>query len=152
MSGFSTATIYRKGKKMRKFILMAVLGLAVVVTGWASASHTANAASVEVSFSLKEKRVIANFFAGSGGDGGGHAGKGKKNKNKRVGNQGLPPGLAKKGGALPPGIAKRQLPRNLLAQLPPPPSGYERVIVDKDVLLVNVATRVVHDVLSHVLN
>ena len=137
---------------MRRLILMLVLGLAVVVAGWTGASHTADAASVEVSFSLKEKRVIANFFASNGGDVGGQSGKGKKKKNKGVGNRGLPPGLAKKGGALPPGIAKRRLPNNLLAQLPPPPRGYERVIVDKDILLVNVATQVVHDVLTHVLN
>jgi len=44
------------------------------------------------------------------------------------------------------------LPNNLLSQLPPPPSGYERVIVDKDILLVHVATQVVHDVLQHVLD
>ena len=133
---------------MRKFILMAVIGLAVAAGSWTVASRTA---SIEVSFSLKEKQVIANFFAG-GGDGGGQAGKGKKKKKKGAGNQGIPPGLAKKGGALPPGIAKRQLPSTLVSQLPPPPQGYERVIVDKDVLLVHVATQVVHDVLTHVLN
>ena len=138
---------------MRRFTLMAVMALAIGVAGWSVASRPADAASVEVSFSLKERQVITNFFAGSGGGGGGdQAGKGKKNKNKGVGNQGIPPGLAKKGGALPPGIAKRQLPNNLLAQLPPAPAGYERVIVDKDVLLVHVATQVVHDVLQHVLD
>jgi hypothetical protein len=143
---------------MRKFTLMAVMALAIGVAGWSLASRPADAAGVEVSFSLKEKQVITSFFAGSGGGGGGNTqggqgkGKGKKNKNKGVGNQGIPPGLAKKGGALPPGIAKRQLPNNLLAQLPPPPTGYERVIVDKDVLLVHIATQVVHDVLQHVLD
>ena len=138
---------------MRKVTLMMVLALAVGIAGWTAASSTADAQSVQVSFSLKEKQVITNFFAGSsGGSSGGQEGKGKKNKNKGVGNQGIPPGLAKKGGALPPGIAKRQLPNNLLAQLPPPPAGYERVIVDKDVLLVHIATQVVHDVLEHVLD
>lgn len=138
---------------MRKFTLMAVMALAIGVAGWTAASRTADAASVEVSFSLKEKQVIANFFTGSGGGGGNQAGKGKGKKNKGAGgNQGIPPGLAKKGGALPPGIAKRQLPSNLVAQLPPPPAGYERVIVDKDVLLVHIATQVVHDVLEHVLD
>lgn len=138
---------------MRKFSLVAVMALAIGIAGWTVASHTAGAGSIEVSFSLKEKQIITSFFAGSGG-GGDHAGKGKgKNKkNKGVGNQGIPPGLARKGGALPPGIAKRQLPNNLLAQLPPPPAGYERVIVDKDVLLVEIATQVVHDVLQHVLD
>jgi len=139
---------------MRKFMLIAVMAMAVGGAGWAAASRTADAASVEVSFSLKERQVITNFFAGSGGGGGSEqGGKDKKNKkNKGVGNQGIPPGLAKKGGALPPGIAKRQLPNNLLAQLPPAPRGYERVIVDKDVLLVHIATQVVHDVLQHVLD
>lgn len=140
---------------MRRFTLMAVMALAIGIAGWTVASRPADAGSVEVSFSLKEKQVITSFFAGSGGGGGGDQdgkGKGKKNKNKGVGNQGIPPGLARKGGALPPGIAKRQLPNNLIAQLPPPPAGYERVIVDKDVLLVNIATQVVHDVLQHVLD
>ncbi len=140
---------------MRKFTLMAVMALAIGVAGWSVASRPADAAGVEVSFSLKERQVITSFFAGSGGGGGGDQagkGKGKKNKNKGGGNQGIPPGLAKKGGALPPGIAKRQLPNNLLAQLPPPPKGYERVIVDKDILLVHVATQVVHDVLEHMLD
>ena len=140
---------------MRKVTLMMVLALAVGIAGWTVASSTADAQSVQVSFSLKEKQVIANFFAGSGGgdSSGGQEGKGKKNKNKGAGgNQGIPPGLARKGGALPPGIAKKQLPNNLLAQLPPPPAGYERVIVDKDVLLVHIATQVVHDVLEHVLD
>ena len=139
---------------MRKFTLMAAMALAIGIAGWTAASRTADAGSLEVSFSLKEKQVISSFYGGGGGGGDqGGQGKGKgKKKNKGVGNQGMPPGLAKKGGALPPGIAKRQLPNNLLSQLPPPPQGYERVIVDKDVLLVNIATQVVHDVLTHVLD
>lgn len=138
---------------MRKFTLMAVMTMAIGTAGWAIANSAASAQSIEVSFSLKDRQVITNFFASSSGGGEqGGKGKGKKKKKKGVGNQGIPPGLAKKGGALPPGIAKRQLPNNLLSQLPPPPQGYERVIVDKDILLVHIATQVVHDVLEHVLN
>jgi len=138
---------------MRKFTLMAAMALAIGIAGWTAASRTADAGSLEVSFSLKEKQVISSFYGGGGGgdQGGQGKGKGKKKKKGAGGNQGIPPGLARKGGALPPGIAKRQLPNNLLSQLPPPPRGYERVIVDKDVLLVNIATQVVHDVLTHVL-
>jgi Ni/Co efflux regulator RcnB len=138
---------------MRKFTLTAIMALAVGIAGWTVTAHTAGAAGIEVNFSLKEKQIISEFFADSVGDTeqqGKGKGKGKK-KNKGVGNQGIPPGLAKKGGALPPGIAKRQLPTTLLSQLPPPPQGFERVIVDKDVVLVNIATQVVHDVLEHVL-
>lgn len=134
---------------MRKIILAAAAAVIIGITGLSAGVRKAEAGSLEISFSLNEKQIIADFFGASAG---GQQGQGKKNKNKGVGNQGMPPGLARKGGALPPGIAKRQLPNALLAQLPPPPKGYERVIVDKDVLLVNIATQVVHDVLEHVLD
>jgi Ni/Co efflux regulator RcnB len=134
---------------MRKLVMIFTLATVIALTGWTFASRTADAASVEVSFSLKEKQLITSFFAGSGG--GEQGGKGKGKKNKGVGSKGLPPGIAKKGGALPPGIAKRQLPQALAAQLPPPPKGYERVIVDNDVLLVDIATHVIRDVLTDVL-
>ena len=132
---------------MRRFSMIAVMAIAIGAGGWAIASRTADAASVEVSFSLTEKQIITGFFA----DRGGGTGQGNGKKNKGVGNQGVPPGLAMKGGLLPPGIAKRQLPSNLVAQLPHPPQGYERVIVDNDVLLVNIATQVIHDVLTEIL-
>ena len=136
---------------MRRVSLMAVMALATGVAGSAMSNRAVEAAEVEVSFSLNEKQIISGFFAGSG-DGGNQGGKGKsKSKNKGVSSQGMPPGLAKKGGALPPGIAKRQLPGNLITQLPPAPQGYQRVIVDNDVLLVNMATQVIHDVLTDVL-
>ncbi|NJD30600.1 MAG: hypothetical protein FIB04_01775 [Gammaproteobacteria bacterium] len=70
---------------------------------------------------------------------------GKKPKGKP-----LPPGIAKnlaRGKPLPPGIARQQLPPDLVRQLPPVPSGYERVVVDGRVLLVDIATQIIHDVL-----
>lgn len=136
---------------MRTVISSVAIVLAIGIAGLTVGERTGIAAGVEVSFSLKEKQVIASFYGGSGGGGGNQAGKGKGKKNRGGGSQGLPPGLAKRGGALPPGIAKKQLPSNLASQLPPPPTGYERVIVDNDVLLVEVATQVVHDVLTDVL-
>jgi Ni/Co efflux regulator RcnB len=63
----------------------------------------------------------------------------------------LPPGIAKnlaRGKALPPGIAKQYLPGDLAAELPRPPVGYERIIVDGKILLVEIATRVIHDILT----
>jgi hypothetical protein len=106
--------------------------------------------AVEVTFSAKEKSIIASFY---GGDAAGNQGKGKskKKENKGVGSKGMPPGLAKKG-KLPPGIAKRQLPTGLVVQLPPPPKGYERLIVDNDIILVNIATQIVHDILTDALH
>jgi hypothetical protein len=64
--------------------------------------------------------------------------------------KGLPPGIAKnlaRGKPLPPGIAKQQLPHELVVALPPVHAGYERVYVDGRVLLVELATQVIHDVL-----
>ena len=57
--------------------------------------------------------------------------------------KGLPPGIAKnlaRGKPLPPGIAKQVFPAGLIALLPQPPSGYERIVVDGKVLLVHIAT------------
>jgi hypothetical protein len=82
-------------------------------------------------------------------------GKGKgKNKHGK-----LPPGLAKKGtlppglakqlarnGTLPPGLAKRALPHELLVQLPPRPTGYQLVLVDDRVMLIQAATNLIMDV------
>lgn len=70
------------------------------------------------------------------------------------GAKSLPPGIAKnlrRGKPLPPGIARQALPDGLVAVLPDPPRGYERVVVDGKVLLVEVTTRVIHDVLEDVI-
>ena len=98
--------------------------------------------AVGISFSKGEISVIAQWYDE-------HRapvsnGKGRKKP------KGLPPGIAKnlaRGKALPPGIAKRVLPSGLIALLPQPPNGYERIIVDVKVFVVNIATRVIHDIL-----
>ena len=100
---------------------------------------------VSVEFSDEEIRIIGAWYEehdSNAGRGGG------KNKHK-----GLPPGIAKnlsRGKPLPPGIAKQHLPDGLVHALPAPPRGYERIIVDGKVLLVEAATRVIHDVLMDV--
>lgn len=69
----------------------------------------------------------------------------------RNGSKDLPPGIEKnlqRGKPLPPGIAKQVLPSGLVAQLPPPPKGFERIEVAGKVLLVEIATQVIHDVLE----
>ena len=69
-----------------------------------------------------------------------------------VGAQALPPGIRKRlarGKPLPPGIAKRFLPGDLRSRIAIP-RGYEIIEVGLDVLLVEVATNVVHDVLMDV--
>jgi Ni/Co efflux regulator RcnB len=51
---------------------------------------------------------------------------------------------------LPPGIAKQTLPYDLQRQLPAPPNGYERIIVGGKLLLVELGTLIVHDILMDI--
>jgi hypothetical protein len=111
-----------------------------------SASSVAAGLSVEVVFSHDESTTIRAYFQS-------HDYQSAQGKKKNKGSKALPPGIAKnlaRGKPLPPGIAKRSLPADLLAGLPHAPHGYERLIVDGKVLLVEVATQIVHDVLTDV--
>ncbi len=105
----------------------------------------ANAATlgVEVIFSSSEATTIRAYFSDQRMQGS------KKDK----GLKSLPPGIEKnlaRGKSLPPGIAKQVLPAGLLKLLPPAPQGYERILVSGKVLLVEIATQVIHDVLEDV--
>lgn len=105
----------------------------------------ADEVGVGVVFSDGEIEAISAYY--QRGDALSHYGKGKKHK------KGLPPGIAKnlrRGKALPPGIAKQQLPPDLVASLPPVPRGHERVIIDGRVVLVEIATQVIRDVLTDI--
>lgn len=90
---------------------------------------------LSVVFSTQERDTIHQYF-----------------ERNAYGAQTLPPGIAKnlaRGKPLPPGIAKKQLPGNLLTSLPRRP-GYDYVMAGSDVLLVEVATHVVTDILRDV--
>lgn len=68
--------------------------------------------------------------------------------------EGLPPGIARnleRGKPLPPGIARRALPAGLEGRLPPRDGRYARVVVGRDVLLIEVGTGLVLDILRGVL-
>ena len=96
---------------------------------------------VDIVFSKGEISIIEAWYREQGSTK--QHGGGKKHK-------GLPPGIAKnldRGKPLPPGIAKQQLPSGLQNALPTPPHGYERIIVDGKILLVEIATQVIHDIL-----
>ena len=102
---------------------------------------------IGVVFSDNEARIIRAWYRDHGGDHAGYHSPGAKGKKS------LPPGIAKnlrRGKPLPPGIAKQALPSGLDRLLGPPPRGYERIIVDGRVLLVDVATQVIHDILTDI--
>ena len=74
------------------------------------------------------------------------AGQGKSRGRKG----GLPPGIAKnlqRGKPLPPGIAKQHLPHDLILRLPRAADGLEYLVVAGKMLLVEVATQIVREVL-----
>ena len=101
---------------------------------------------VEIVFSKDEIKIIDVWYRDHGSVDSQHGGQ-KGNK----GNKGLPPGIAKnleRGKPLPPGIAKQYLPDELRHTLPAPHAGYERLIIDGKVLLVEIATGIIHDILT----
>jgi hypothetical protein len=113
-----------------------------------SAPTTAAEIGVQVVFSNGEASVIRAYYRD-------HAAP-QNGKGKGMGKAGksLPPGIAKnlqRGKPLPPGIAKQILPSGLIHLLPPPPHGFERVALAGKILLVEIATQVIHDVLEDVI-
>ena len=69
------------------------------------------------------------------------------------GAEALPPGIRRRleqGKPLPPGIAKKVAPAELRSRVRLP-DGYQLVEVGLDVLLVEVATDIVHDILHDVI-
>ena len=76
-----------------------------------------------------------------------------RNRAAFAGAQPLPPRIARKvarGGTVPPGLAKKTFPTGLLAQLPARP-GQEWRVVGTDLLIVEIATNVIVDVLKEAL-
>jgi len=103
-------------------------------------------ATVGVVFSKDDIAIIAEWYQNH--DSGPAHGDGRKKP------KGLPPGIEKnleRGKPLPPGIAKQVLPQGLIAKLPPVPRGYERIVVDGKILLVELATNVIHDILVDII-
>ncbi|MGD9786605.1 MAG: hypothetical protein AB7U30_01490 [Sulfuricellaceae bacterium] len=82
-------------------------------------------------FSDRDRQLIGDYYAGRQSD--------------------LPPGLAKKK-HLPPGLEKRSLPSDLDRRLSRLPGGYGRVIVGRDVLIINTSTDEILDILRDIVN
>lgn len=115
-------------------------------------------AGVKASFEELERQMIYKYFGEHKEyvqvheheyEDEGRSGKGTKHKKK-----GLPPGIAMKlerGGTMPPGIAKKYLPDDLEKRLPPVPQGYERRMVDNDIVLVEINTGRIADIITDAL-
>ena len=121
--------------------LLVVVFIGVVAAFGVQAAEAADA-GVSVTFSDAEVRIITAWYDDH-----------ELQKPDKAKRGGLPPGIAKnlaRGKSLPPGIAKQRLPQELQRALPSAPAGYDRIIVDGKILLVEVATQVIHDVLMDV--
>jgi Ni/Co efflux regulator RcnB len=125
---------------MNRTICIALISL-IATFGFHSTAVAEVRAGIE--FSKDEVNIIATWYREHG------SATQPKKRGKKPGS--LPPGIAKnlaRGKPLPPGIAKQYLPDSLVHALPAPPRGFERVVVDGKILLVEVATRVIHDILT----
>lgn len=123
---------------------IAVITLTLLLTMSVTDGAYADGVAATVRFGNAEVSIILGYYRDHSPS---------KNKNAKS-KKDLPPGIAKnlaRGKPLPPGIAKQALPSALLKQLPPAPHGYERIAVTGKVLLVEIATQVVHDILEDVL-
>ena len=123
---------------------MGFLSKALALVAASLAMTVPAAADLAVVFSKDEIAIIHDYYAQHHDD----AGKGQQKRQK---SKPLPRGIAKnlaRGKPLPPGIAKQQLPNDLIQRLPPVRAGYERVIVDGQLVLVAIATQVIADVLA----
>lgn len=101
-------------------------------------------------FLPEERRLIEDYYR-----------QGKKGKGK-----GLPPGLAKRGGNLPPGLQKHlekngqlppglqkrlePLPADLDSRLPRLPDSWERVVLERDVVLIDRRTERILDIIENI--
>jgi hypothetical protein len=135
-------------KTRRAFLLFAAATGAAFLEGWLF--NKVDAGRPE-RFLREEKRLIEQYFRNP-----------KKSKVK-----GLPPGLAKRGGNLPPGLQKKlnrdgqlppglqkrlePLPDDLNRQLPSLPEYWERVIVERDVVLIDRRTNRILDIIENVI-
>lgn len=109
-----------------------------------------------------ERAVIRDYLRNNGywhRDGG--DGRGRGNNRGRGGlppglqrqvdqGRGLPPGLARqiqRGEGLPPGLQAQALPGDLLSRLPRR-DGTRRVLIDRNVVLIDTATNIILDILT----
>lgn len=133
---------------------LSLLLIAGLVIGCSTAPHTrppntpraatpAAPATTYLGISAADAQIIREYYRSR-----------QAARTRGRGNAGLPPGIAKnlaRGKPLPPGIARQVMPAELSARLRPLPNGYQYMVVAGKILLIETATRVIHDVLTDVL-
>lgn len=135
---------------MKNFLSGMVPVLAVLVLSGVAPASAAEKKRDD-RFLPEEHKVIVEFYQGRSASG-----------------RGLPPGLAKRGGKLPPGLQKHlqrngtlppglqkkiePLPVELEQRLPPIPQEWRRVVVEKDVILIDRRTNRILDIIEDVVD
>jgi hypothetical protein len=135
-------------KARRTFIMLSFLAVSSFSNPLAALARDGDRAA---HFLADERRIIEQYYR-----------RGAKGKAK-----GLPPGLAKRGGNLPPGLQKQlqkngqlppglqkriePLPVELSRQLPPLPEHWDRVIVERDIILLDRRTNRILDIIEDVI-
>jgi hypothetical protein len=153
------------------FALLFLTAVSVIPSAYAlaapqaSGGQTSTQRVLERIFSEAERAVIDEYYAAQdpkkSGRKSGKDGKGKGRKGK--GRDGLPPGLAKKdnlppglekqlkkNGTLPPGLVRNELPLALQNKLYPPRKGTKRLLVGRDIVLIDTKTDLILDILHDV--
>ncbi len=136
-------------KQRRIFLQLSLITTAAAVTG--RLAYPLDTKRPD-RFTVEERRIIEEYYH-----------KATKSKAK-----GLPPGLAKRGGNLPPGLQKKlerdgqlppglqkrlePLPNDLSHRLPRLPEYWERVIIDRDVVLLDRRTNRILDIIENVID
>lgn len=124
---------------IRRHLVVGALAfpMLVVVPGKAEGQRHSHGTRVEVTagitFSVTQRESIRSYYA----------------DHPRAGLKALPPGIRKRlarGKPLPPGIAKQVAPA-ALAERVAVPKGYRLQEVGPDVVLVEIATGIIHDIL-----
>jgi len=109
----------------------------------APATHVTPATHLKVAFNDTQRGAVRSYFVNTHGRGNCPPGLAKKN------NGCLPPGQAKKryavGQPLPSTVTIADLPRDLATRIGPVPSGYRYGMVDGDMIILAIPTRVVVD-------
>lgn len=151
--GLGVAEMVNGGMNMNKtrraFLLFTAAAGAAICEGWLFNKKVA--AGRAEHFLPEEKKLIEQYFR----------------RLKKSQGKGLPPGLAKRRGNLPPGLQKQlqkngqlppglqkrlePLPVELDQQLPSLPDYWERVIVERDVILLDRRTNRILDIIENVI-